>query len=51
MTVLALRVSKFANGVSKLHAEVSREMWKDLFKTEVGNVPIDFITNGIHVES
>jgi starch phosphorylase len=27
MTVLALRLSGYANGVSKLHGEVSRDMW------------------------
>ena len=28
MTVLALRLSRFANGVSELHGHVSREMWQ-----------------------
>ena len=28
LTVLALRLSAFANGVSRLHGEVSREMWQ-----------------------
>jgi starch phosphorylase len=40
-TVSALRMSKLANGVSKLHGEVSREMWK-----EYGSIsPIISITN------
>jgi glycogen phosphorylase len=49
MTVLALRISSFSNGVSKLHGEVSRRMWnrvwKDLPESEV---PIGHVTNGVH---
>ncbi|HEY6952660.1 MAG TPA: alpha-glucan family phosphorylase [Bacteroidota bacterium] len=49
MTVLALKMSKHANGVSELHGQVSREMWKDLYPgTSVDEVPIGHITNGIH---
>ncbi len=49
MTVLALRMSRAANGVSELHGQVSREMWKDLYPgTPVDQVPIGHITNGIH---
>ena len=50
MTVLALKLSRAANGVSELHGKVSREMWRPLYpgkKTE--NVPIDHITNGVHI--
>ncbi|MDD5140465.1 MAG: alpha-glucan family phosphorylase [Verrucomicrobiales bacterium] len=50
MTVLALKVSRAANGVSELHGEVSREMWKSLYpNTPVEKVPIGHITNGIHL--
>ncbi len=31
MTVLALKVSRAANGVSELHGEVSRQMWQSLY--------------------
>jgi starch phosphorylase len=31
LTVLALRSAAHANGVSRLHAETSRKMWKDLW--------------------
>src|ERR1051325_10286641 len=31
MTILALRLSRHANGVSKLHGEVSRSLWKDVW--------------------
>jgi glycogen phosphorylase len=49
MTVLAIRMSRAANGVSELHGHVSREMWKDLFPgKKVDEVPIGYITNGIH---
>jgi glycogen phosphorylase len=49
MTVLALRMSRSANGVSELHGKVSQEMWKDLYPgTPVDKVPIGHVTNGIH---
>jgi len=50
MTVLALRLSSRANGVSRLHGEVSREMladvWPGIHKAET---PVDSITNGVHL--
>jgi starch phosphorylase len=50
MTVLALKLSRAANGVSELHGQVSREMWQSLYPgTTVENVPIGHITNGIHL--
>ncbi len=53
MTVLAMKMSRTANGVSELHGAVSRDMWKHLFPdaSTVNDVPIGFVTNGIHVES
>jgi glycogen phosphorylase len=52
MTVLALRLSRRANAVSALHAEVSRAMWTGLFRdTLEDDVPIGHITNGVHVPS
>jgi starch phosphorylase len=52
MTPFALRTSNFANGVSKLHGEVSREMWHDLWPDRaVDEVPITSITNGVHVRT
>ncbi len=50
MTVLAVRLSRFRNGVSRLHGEVSRRMWAHLWPglgTE--DVPIGSVTNGIHI--
>jgi len=50
MTVLALKMSGQANGVSKLHGEVSREMWQSVWPDRsVEDVPITHVTNGIHV--
>jgi starch phosphorylase len=50
MTALALHFSRAANGVSALHGEVSRDMWKAFYgKTEASEVPIGSITNGIHL--
>jgi starch phosphorylase len=50
MTVLALRMSSRANGVSELHGKVSREMWKNLYPGRpVQKVPIGHVTNGVHV--
>jgi starch phosphorylase len=50
MTVLALRLSRFNNGVSKLHGAVSRNMWKRIWpQYPVDDVPIGAITNGVHM--
>ncbi len=50
MTVLALKMSGMANGVSELHAEVSRDMWQEVWPSKsVDEIPIMGITNGIHV--
>jgi glycogen phosphorylase len=50
MTVLALRFSRSANGVSELHGKTSADMWKELYPgVPVGEVPIGHITNGVHV--
>ncbi len=49
MTVLALRLSGYHNGVSELHGHVSRRMWRDLWPDlPVEQVPIGYITNGVH---
>ncbi len=47
MTVLALRLAARANGVSRLHGEVSRAMWQDVFPTSAVT-PIGHVTNGVH---
>jgi glycogen phosphorylase len=50
MTVLALKMSRAANGVSELHGRVSRHMWHALYPDKpVAQVPIGHITNGIYL--
>ncbi len=49
VTVLALKMSRDANGVSELHGAVSREMWKDLYPdTPVEKISIGYVTNGVN---
>lgn len=45
ITVIALRASRAANGVSRRHGEVARDMWKPL------DVAIGHVTNGVHTRS
>jgi glycogen phosphorylase len=50
MTVLALKMAGQSNGVSKLHGEISRQMWQGVWPDRpVDEVPITHVTNGIHV--
>jgi len=50
MAYLALRGSGRVNGVSKLHGEVSRQIFQPLFPHwPQAEVPIGSVTNGIHV--
>jgi len=50
LTPLAIRLSAHANGVSRLHGQVSRAMWKPIWHEHpVEDIPIEHITNGIHV--
>jgi len=49
LTVLALHLSTFCNGVSQLHGHVSNDMWRHIFKDlKPGEERIKAITNGIH---
>ena len=51
MTALALRTADFANGVSRLHGDVTRQMWQPLLqeREQNGQRPLTHITNGVHV--
>ena len=50
MTALALRTSSFVNGVSALHGEVTRSMWRPMWPdTPSDQLPVRSITNGVHV--
>ena len=52
MTILALRLSRHTNGVSKLHGEITRSLWKDVWSgVPVHEVPITSITNGVHTKT
>ncbi|MCX5860690.1 MAG: alpha-glucan family phosphorylase [Desulfomonile sp.] len=52
MAVLALRLSRGVNAVSKLHSSVSRKMWRNLWPhLEEEDVPIGYVTNGVHIPS
>jgi starch phosphorylase len=50
VTQAALRMSRAANGVSRRHGEVAREMWQALWPDlALDEVPIGYVTNGVHV--
>ena len=52
MTVLAIKLANTSNGVSKLHGQVSRKMWNDIWSgLPAAEVPIGSITNGVHTQS
>ena len=49
MAVLALRLSACSNGVSKLHGDVARRMWRGMWPgVPDEDIPISSVTNGIH---
>jgi starch phosphorylase len=49
LTVLALKLSAYANGVARLHGVVSRKMWKNLWPgLPLDEIPIHHVTNGVH---
>lgn len=52
MAILALSCARQANGVSRIHGQVAREMWRSVWPdTPVDEIPIDSITNGVHMMS
>ena len=52
LTVLAIHLSTFCNGVSQLHGKVSNDMWRHLFRNlKPGENRIQAITNGIHTQT
>ncbi|MGE5429629.1 MAG: alpha-glucan family phosphorylase [Syntrophomonadaceae bacterium] len=52
MAHLAMNTSGYVNGVSKLHSEVSKKMWVSGFKgVPFEEIPIDYVTNGVHTRS
>ncbi|MDX2270205.1 MAG: alpha-glucan family phosphorylase [Bryobacter sp.] len=52
MAILAMKTSSYRNAVSRLHGEVSQEMWADLWPgLPKHEVPITSVTNGVHLLS
>jgi starch phosphorylase len=52
MTVLALKLSAYNNGVSELHGKISRDMWRNIWPgVPEQEIPIGSITNGMHVRT
>ncbi len=52
LSAFALRMSRQANAVSKLHGQVARKMWHVLYPDlPEEEVPISHITNGVHMPS
>ncbi|MBI9067529.1 MAG: alpha-glucan family phosphorylase [Salinivirgaceae bacterium] len=49
MSILAAKTSHQMNGVSRLHGDVSKEMFQYLWKGYAANeLHIDYVTNGVH---
>ena len=52
MTILGMRLANHSNGVSKLHGEVARKMWRHLWPGRaIDEIPIKHITNGVHIST
>jgi starch phosphorylase len=52
VTQFSLRMSHAANGVSRRHGVVAREMWRVLYpERSLEEVPITHVTNGVHLAS
>jgi starch phosphorylase len=52
MAYLAIRGSGAVNGVSRLHGQVSRQLFEPLFpRWPQADVPVAYVTNGVHMGS
>jgi starch phosphorylase len=52
MAVLAMRLSRGVNAVSELHSRVAKKMWRNLWPSiDEADIPIGFVTNGVHIPS
>ena len=50
MTALAVRGSRFHNGVSRIHREVTADMLEAMWpQIPAGDNPVTYITNGVHI--
>jgi starch phosphorylase len=49
MTVFALNFSRKANGVSRLHGKISRNIWRNVWpRLPETEIPVRHVTNGVH---
>ncbi len=52
MAILAMHLANYTNGVSRLHGQVARRMWQGHWPdVPQDEIPIDHITNGVHIPS
>ncbi|MEQ9547673.1 MAG: alpha-glucan family phosphorylase [Marinobacter sp.] len=52
MSYLAIRLSGRLNAVSRIHREVSRHIFSNLFPHwPLNDIPVEYVTNGIHTPS
>ncbi len=52
MTVFALKMCNYRNAVSKKHQKITKKIWHSLWKDlPEEQVPIDYVTNGVHVST
>ena len=52
MTILALHMASFCNGVSRLHGQVSRRLWHELWPgVPEEEIPITSVANAVHFQS
>jgi glycogen phosphorylase len=52
MSILGLRMSQYCNGVSRLHGLTARKMWAYMWPGRPEEeVPISYVTNGIHIST
>jgi starch phosphorylase len=51
MTVLGLKMSQYRNAVSFLHARITNAIWRELLECEERPSPINYVTNGVHVQT
>lgn len=50
MAVCGIKLSTYRNGVSRLHGEVSRKMFKNIWPNALENsIPVGHVTNGVHL--
>ena len=50
MTAAAIRLSAYVNGVSALHGEETRRIWRGLWpERDPSSLPIRHVTNGVHL--